>query len=180
MPFIIPAPIAVDNVTLQQSAAGVVSIKNGGVANAQVAAAAAIAQSKLAAGAIQGPILGGTNTNPGAGATQYVPINDIDAFAGNEVSAEVDVPYAATLKNLRVRNRGATAALSSTVFTVRKNGAASTLTVTVGASVGAQTLTSDTVNQVAHAAGDRVSMEMVSAAAAAATTFGWGVEVANP
>lgn len=48
MTGIIRGPIRVDGVTLQKSAAGVLSIKDGGVANAQVNAAAAIAKSKLA------------------------------------------------------------------------------------------------------------------------------------
>lgn len=56
MAFVIPAPTIVDDVTLQ-SVAGVLSLKNGGISNAHVAAAAAIALTKLATPATLGAIV---------------------------------------------------------------------------------------------------------------------------
>ncbi len=74
------------------------------------------------------------------------------------------VTRAGTLRNLRVRVTGAGTDTQNVVFTVRKNGVDTAITVTVVNDAAAPNLTSDTTHSVVVAAGDLVSISVLKGA----------------
>lgn len=96
---------------------------------------------------------------PGAGTTVY-------AWTGtagtSEISEQYSMPRAGVVSSLYVGVSAATAALSSTVITVRKNGVDTALSVTFGPGVSA--VQSDTVDSVSFAPGDLINLEVTSGA----------------
>jgi hypothetical protein len=133
---------------------------------------------------------GVTATNAGGGvATITVPSMGVMSFGADDIGAGADtqfaapgtnalsfatdvhqwvVPFACNIKNLFVRHNTANGDGDSVVYTVMKNGGATTLTATLA--TGAIGQASDLVNVVAFAAGDRVSLQAVKALAITAGT----------
>jgi hypothetical protein len=97
-----------------------------------------------------------------AAGTTYYPITGTAAPAA-EAGRVVVMPYAGTLKNLYVRI-GVTAqpATGSMVFTLRKNGANTAITVTFTNADGTNATKSDIANSVTVAAGDTISIQAVN------------------
>lgn len=101
----------------------------------------------------------------------------VDYAMGNAPTAtesEVQIPMpACTLRNLRAMSHSAVAA-GNTVLTVRKNGVDTGLTCSLGAG---SRLASDTANSVVFAAGDLLSIKVVSGAATGTRTYNASVDV---
>lgn len=88
----------------------------------------------------------------------YTGIGGPDPANATEANAQIAMPMACTVSNLYVRITAAVGASgSSQTFTVRKNGAATSVTCTISGSTGQSG--SDTTNSVAFAAGDLFSLE---------------------
>lgn len=75
------------------------------------------------------------------------------------------MPFACTIKNLYVRTSTAQSGTGNMVITIRKNGAATALTLTIAAGAAAGTFT-DLVNSFTVVAGDLLSIELVNNATA--------------
>lgn len=108
------------------------------------------------------------NTSQGAGTTTYWAIIG-GATPTNEAERQIIMPCAGTLKSFYVRNRTAQSTGGSLVFTVRKNGADTAITVTFVNADGAATTKSDTTNTVSVAAGDLINVKGVNNAAGSAS-----------
>jgi hypothetical protein len=106
-----------------------------------------------------------------AAGTTYYPITGT-ATSAAEAGRVVVMPYAGTLKNLYVRI-GVTAqpATGSMVFTLRKNGANTAITVTFTNADGTNATKSDTTNSVTVAAGDTISIQAVNNATGTSGQF---------
>ena len=102
--------------------------------------------------------------------TSYFGFGDTAAFA-TEASAETVLPTASTVRNLYVRTTTAQPGTGTMVVTVRKNGAGTTLTVTIAAGAAAGNF-SDTTNSFTVAAGDRIAVQVVNNALAASAALG--------
>lgn len=87
-------------------------------------------------------------------------------FSATEGPRQYFFSRAGTLRNLRVKTTTAQPGTGTLVITVRINGAATILTLTVAAGAAAGTFT-DLVNAPTFAAGDLVSLELVNNAPAA-------------
>jgi len=79
------------------------------------------------------------------------------------------MPVAGTLKNLYIRNGSTQSATGNIVFTVRKNGADTSMTVTYSNADGAATTKSDTTNTVSVVAGDLICIKAVNSAPSSAS-----------
>ena len=73
---------------------------------------------------------------------------------------QMRVPRACTLKNMRVRHNTTAGNGNNIVYTVRKNGTATALTVTLASTASDG---SDTTNTVSFAAGDLIDIEVTKA-----------------
>jgi uncharacterized cupredoxin-like copper-binding protein len=95
-------------------------------------------------------------------ATNYFSLGGGTA-AGNatEANRQTMVPIAGTARNLYVATSSTQSAGGSLVFTVRKNGADTALTLTIPASTAAGTF-SDTTNSFSVAAGDKLSLKVAN------------------
>ncbi len=111
----------------------------------------------LSGGSIIG---GGVNANIGTGTTTY--FSPSGGVTGSSVSdgCVVVMPRAATAKNLQIRIR-ANASNGATTFTLYKNGAATALTLTVGA--GLTGTFADDTHTVALVKGDIITIEGANA-----------------
>ena len=78
-----------------------------------------------------------------------------------EANRQHILPYAGTAKNLYIRTTGAQPSAGNLVFTVRKGGAATALTITVAADEAAGTKT-DLTNEVSFVAGDLICLQGVN------------------
>jgi hypothetical protein len=87
------------------------------------------------------------------------------------------MPCAGTLKNFYVRNRTTQSTGGSLVFTVRKNGADTSITVTFVNADGALVTKSDTTNTVSVAAGDLITVKGVNGAGASASAIIVGMSI---
>lgn len=138
----LPPPLTVDNVTLQQSAAGVISLKD-----------ASVTAAKLAAGVGVSVILvPGSAT--GVGATPQFYGGTVNA---TESKAVFVAPFACTV--VRVDYRTGSGATTTGTIVLRKNGADTTNTVSVagGSADGTQT---DSGHTVTLAAGDTIAISV--------------------
>jgi hypothetical protein len=108
-------------------------------------------------------LINNTAVTIGASTTSYV---SFCAFTTNSVEAsrQIIVPIAGTIKNLYVLTSTTQSAGGSQVCTLRKNGANTSLTTTIGASSVAGTF-SDTTNSVSVSAGDKLSLQVQNNAA---------------
>jgi hypothetical protein len=107
--------------------------------------------------------------------TQYCSISGQQAPDATEADVYIVVPCAGTIDNLYVELGGASGSGESHAFTVRKNGADTALTVTISGAT--DTTGNDTGNSFTVAAGDKLSLKVVSSTAANTVRAYWGVRL---
>ena len=99
--------------------------------------------------------------------TNYVGLFALStSYSATEALSSFPMPGAGTVSRLYVVTTTSQSGTGSLVLTVRKNGVASALTVTIAAG-GAAATTSDTTNSEVFAAGDLFSISIVNNATAA-------------
>jgi len=112
--------------------------------------------------------IGGSQLVFGTGDTTAVAtaVYPAPGYIATATATEVQlaVTRVGTLRNLRVRGTGAGVGTQNVVYTVRKNGADTAITVTVANDAASPNLTSDTTHTVVVAAGDLISLSIVKAA----------------
>jgi len=110
-------------------------------------------------------------TSQAASTTQFWAITG--SIAGNvtELNRVMIMPCDGTLKNLYLRFTTAQSATGSWVFTLRKNGVSTAMTVTITSADGANVTKSDTTNTVAVTAGDRICLQAVNNATVTSGIF---------
>lgn len=106
----------------------------------------------------------GTGATVAAGATVYMAIGIFNS--ATEGQANGVVPYALTAKNLYVKALAAPVGVETFVYTLRKNGSDTALTVTI---TGSNTTGNDTTHTVSFAAGDLIDLKLITSASAAVT-----------
>lgn len=124
------------------------------------------------------PSLGALFVNPidasggvPASATQYAGISgSANSLVNQENMIEVPVPAACTAQNFYVFTTAAQSSTGALTFTLRQNGANTTLAVTLAASAAAGKY-SNTTNTVSLNAGDLVDVQVANAATAASAPF---------
>ena len=102
--------------------------------------------------------IGRSNSSVTASATFYFSTR---AFETTEAAGQIIIASATTIRNLYVSTSTAQGALGSCVLTARKNGVATSLTITIAAGAAAG-IFSDTTNSVTFAAGDLISVQVVN------------------
>lgn len=94
--------------------------------------------------------------------TRYISIDGTDNFIYNtENQVQVPIACAGTIRNMYAHLNNSPGVGKSYTFTLRVNGANTTLSVTIS---GADTQASDLVNEVAVNAGDLISISVTPAA----------------
>jgi hypothetical protein len=88
----------------------------------------------------------------------------------SEAAVEVEIPVASTISDFRVRLNGSPGAGNSYTFIVRQNGADTAVTCAI---TDAAISCADTVNTVAFAVGDRISIRSIPASSPTARTMTW-------
>lgn len=125
------------------------------------------------------PIVGATSGGPAtAGASQtFYMAPGYAGYNATENNVKTPLPAQGTLRALYVQTSSAQGAAGTQVYTLRKNGADTALTLTVGAGAAAGTF-SDVTHSVAVAAGDLLSVKVVNNDGSnnGATTASWSVE----
>jgi hypothetical protein len=110
--------------------------------------------------------------------TNYFGPGDTTTTA-TETNARTAIQFAATVSNFYLRTSSSQPATGSLVFTVLKNGSATAITFTIGASAGAA-LYSDTTHSFTVAAGDEISIQVVNnGLVASAAIQGWSLELSG-
>lgn len=123
-------------------------------------------------------VIGGNAADnaPGAGVTTYHGAFVSGAF-GAEAQNQIAVPFDCTVKNLYVDNGATQPASGSQTFTIRKNGADTTIVATHAAGAAAA-MESDTSHSASFAAGDLLSLKIVNNASGSGSGVrGWTVEL---
>lgn len=120
-------------------------------------------------------LLGGHYTGPSTLVASYNYVNGGYSWANLESQRNEVISCNGTLKNLHILLSAAPGVGKSYVFTLRVNGAASSLTCTI---TGAATTGSDTTHQVTVAAGDCVSLECAPTANPNSADAYWGMTFA--
>lgn len=101
-------------------------------------------------------VTGATASNPSNAAVNYaLPTSGVNNWNANEGSHKAPWAAAGTLANFYVRASVAPGGVAQYVYTVRKNGVDTGMTVTMS---GVNTLVSDTTHTVAVVAGDLISI----------------------
>jgi len=121
-----------------------------------------IAVSELAIGlGIANAILSwGASGVSGTTTTRYLFPNYQDSLAGT-AAIQIEVPKGTRLRNLRIRHNTTAGNGNNIVYTLRVNGVASALTVTIPSTT---TAAQDTTHSVTVAAGDRLDIGVTKAA----------------
>jgi hypothetical protein len=114
---------------------------------------------------------GGTTIGGTLGANAFMGMF-VSGSNASEALVQQPMPVAGTLKNLFLRLDAALAGGTSIAYTVRKSGAATTVTCTITTAGGAATC-SDLTHSVAFAAGDLISIGTTRTGAVAATGTRW-------
>jgi len=112
---------------------------------------------------------GNPNATQGANSTAYWCISGSLAPSSTENFRNIVMPVAGTLKNLYIRNGTTQSGTGSMVFTLRKNGADTAMTVTFTNADGATATKSDTTNTVSVVAGDLICIKGVNNAPSSAS-----------
>lgn len=107
--------------------------------------------------------------------TRYAGSYGTPIIATNENEAQIPMPSACVLRNLRVSVDTTPAGVQTVTVTVRKNGVATALTAQC--TNGGGRVAADTSNSVSFAAGDLLSVQVVSSATVGTRTGAIGVEV---
>lgn len=103
---------------------------------------------------------GGTGfTNP---IVTYLPFG-FTTVSGTEAQRQVASPVAGSLKNFFLRTNNTSAVGSTTTFTIRVNGVATNIKITIGGGVAAAKF-SDTTNSASIAVGDEISLQVSTSA----------------
>jgi len=102
--------------------------------------------------------IGRSSATIAASTTNYLSTRSVEA---TEALGQMVISSATTLRNLYVATSTTQGALGSLVITIRKNGAATALTVTIAAGTAAGVF-SDTTHSVTFAAGDLISAQVVN------------------
>jgi hypothetical protein len=114
---------------------------------------------------VPGAIL--TNNYIGAGFANpiitYMPFG-ATTVSGTESQRQVASPVAGVIKNFFIRTNNTSPAGSTTTFTVRVNGVATNVKITIGGSLAAAKF-SDTTNSASVAIGDDISLQVSTSAA---------------
>ena len=113
----------------------------------------------------------GTNQPYTAGTIYSSLMNAGQSNTTNELETYGVIPTGGTIKNLYVQQSGPSGAGSSYIYTLRKNGASSTLTTTL-ANVSSN---SDTIHSVSVVAGDYVDLEIDETGSPGGVVCSWGV-----
>lgn len=116
---------------------------------------------------------GSLTTMPSAAGTNYLPPfgRSVGSASTHAVGSFV-MPTSGVFKNLVFWSNTAPAGVTSWALTFMKNNVAQTLTTTMS---GANTTSSDTSNTVTVAAGDTVSVRIVTTGSPAAASGSWGL-----
>lgn len=179
-----PALVTTKGDIVSTTGAANTPVRKGVGANGTLLSALSTTDSGLAWGAWIGRTIIAVNlnnTSRALGTTSYSGPGYFGADATENIVFNV-VPFAGTIKNLRVLPAaGVTSTGGSTVFTVRKGGVDTSIVATLAAgttSDGATTFT-DTSNTATFAAGDTLSLEIVNNSTSAATVnlLSWSVEM---
>ena len=109
------------------------------------------------------------NNTQGANSTAYWALSGSLGPSATENFRNIVMPVSGTLKNLYIRNGSTQSATGNIVFTVRKNGVDTAMTVTYSNADGAATTKSDTTNTVSVVAGDLICIKAVNAAPSSAS-----------
>jgi hypothetical protein len=114
-------------------------------------------------------LINNTSVSVGATTTSYV---SFCAFTTNstEANRQIVVPVAGTIKNLYVLTSTTQPSTGTQVCLVRKNGANTSVTITIGANAVAGTF-SDTTNSVSVSAGDKLSLQVQNNASTGGATI---------
>ncbi len=127
----------------------------------------------LAAERIVSQVVLGQTANISAGVTVFAGLT---SNSGTSADVELPVPFAATLRNFRVRSGNAPGAAETYDFTVANNGTTGSVTAQIAGAV-ARTA-QDLSNTEVYALGDRISIEVITSATSAALTFPtWSAEL---
>lgn len=114
---------------------------------------------------VPGAIL--TNNYIGAGFTNpivtYMPFGAA-TVSGAESQRQVASPVAGTIKNFYIRTNNTSPAGGTTTFTIRVNGVATNVKITIGGSLAAGKF-SDTTNSASVAVGDDISLQVSTSVA---------------
>lgn len=94
--------------------------------------------------------------------------------SATEADEAIVVPVAGVIKNLFVLSDGAPTVGQTYTYTVRKNGVDQTVTATIS---GAAVSANDVTHNFAVAAGDSISVKLVTSAGAAVTSHHFGLQV---
>ena len=109
------------------------------------------------------------NTSQAAGSTGFWAITGSAAPNATEGTRQVPIPIAGTLKNLYIRLAAAQSSGGTLVFTLRKNGVSTGITVTFANADGSNVTKSDTTNTVSVVAGDLITLQAVNNAPSSAS-----------
>lgn len=112
-----------------------------------------------------------------ASTTAYAPIGSTSNFNPTENNRQTIIARNALISNLVIITATTQSAGGSLVFTIRKNGVDTALTLTIAAGTVAGTFT-DATNSVQFAANDIISLKAVNNAAAnSAQIIAWSVKM---
>lgn len=119
-------------------------------------------------------IIGGVFANMSATGTRYAGLMGPDDFSwqSSETRVQTPMPTGGTIKELCINLSAAPGAGTSYTFTLRKNGIATSLTVTIS---DTNTQGSDLVNTVSFNAGDEVDIEVVPSGTPTARKATWSI-----
>lgn len=110
-----------------------------------------------------------------AGTTAYAPIGGTTNYNATERNRQIVIARACVIKNLSIVTGTSQPGTGTMVFTVRKNGVDTALTLTVAINAAAGTF-ADNTNEVSFSAGDLLSLKSVNnASGASAELTAWSV-----
>lgn len=150
----IPPPLSVDNVTLQQSGVGTISVKNAGVGLTQLAEAAKTQHFEGAH-----PLLAAVTT-------EFTSLNGGSGMSTTEADVAAPMAKPGTFKQVKVK-LGGTLSGSTYTWTLRKNAADQLLTLAFSDADGANPEKTATID-VTNVADDDLCIEHTTAGAAGA------------
>ncbi len=111
-----------------------------------------------------------------ASTTAYAPIGSTSNFNATENNRQAIIPRPALVSNLVIVTATSQPASGSIVYTIRKNGVDTAITITIPANQAAGTFT-DSTNSVQFAANDLISLKAVNNATGnSAQIIAWSVK----
>jgi len=114
-----------------------------------------------------------------ASTTAYGPFFGQTNFSATEASRQFIMPAAGSIRNLYVRTGNSQHNSNSLVVTIRKNGTATAVTLTIAANAAAGVF-SNVANSFSFVAGDLISVEFVNnATGSSANIIAWSAQLTN-